>query len=124
MSIDDQMGWHARWHDLGEWRDRTILEAARLLNKAGIASLADFEAAVPRAGIIGSMWDPVSYAAAPVDRAMRHHAQGPVTDLLAHAAAELSAIGGDLAAIADGMREAAAGLPWPDRSERLPHPNR
>jgi hypothetical protein len=34
MNIDDQAGWHAHSQRLSQRRDRTILEAARLLNGA------------------------------------------------------------------------------------------
>jgi len=104
----------ARQQALGEWRDRTIVESARLLNHAAASSLAAFEDEVPEASMITSAWDPASFAAVRVDRAMLRHVRAKLPTLLTRAAQELTAISAVYARLAEGVQEAADGLVWPD----------
>lgn len=103
----------AQQQALGEWRDRTIVESARLLNQAAVSSLAAFEDEVPQAGMITSAWNPASFASVHIDRAMLHRVRAELPALLTRAAQELTAISPAHARLAEGVQEAADGLVWP-----------
>jgi hypothetical protein len=106
-----------RHQALGEWRDRTIVEAARLLNQAAVSSLAAFEDEVPQAGMITSVWDPASFATVHIDRAMLRRVRADLPALLTRAAQELAAISPAQDQLAEGIQEAAGGLVWPELQE-------
>lgn len=107
----------AHHHAVAEWRDRAILEAARMLNQAGTTCLAAFDGEISEASIVESAWDPASFANLRIDRAMLACLRVDLPALLTRAAQELARIVSAQTDFVEGAREAADKLAWPEVQE-------